>query len=212
MRISVHIGPDGATTDRLQGVLSAKRDGLVSKGILYARSPGNKNHTRLFMAVSDPDNIDLLRHHRGYGPADAQDRLRAAVAAELAAEIARHKPKHLILSAAQLGSALSRPSEIARLHDLLSPLSDDIRIVAHVDEPGRVLVQHYAEQLSDGRIAPLDVELGLSDAPCWWDACLDAMPEADPEAGIFSAVHGPPFWLDYTQLVAHWEAAFGRAP
>jgi len=210
MRISVHIGPDGATTDRLQGVLSAKRDGLVSKGILYARSPGNKNHTRLFMAVSDPDNIDLLRHHRGYGPADAQDRLRAAVAAELAAEIARHKPKHLILSAAQLGSALSRPSEIARLHDLLSPLSDDIRIVAHVDEPGRVLVQHYAEQISDGRIAPLDVELGLSDAPCWWDACLDAMPEADPEAGIFSAVHGPPFWLDYTQLVAHWEAAFGK--
>mgnify|MGYP005835589583 FL=1 len=61
MKIIVHIGPDGTATDRLQRVLHAKRDQLKSKGVLYARTPGARNHTRLFMAVSAPDAVDTLR-------------------------------------------------------------------------------------------------------------------------------------------------------
>jgi len=65
MRIYLHIGLEQVGADRLQSVLAAKRDQLASKGVLFARAPGNKNHTRLFMAVKDPAHIDPRRFNRG---------------------------------------------------------------------------------------------------------------------------------------------------
>lgn len=156
MRIHLHIGLEHVGADRLQSVLASKRDQLISKGLLFARSPGNKNHTRLFMAVTDPDHIDPLRYNRGYITGDKQKTLHDALAGDLAKEIAQHQPKDLILSASQLGVSLSRKSELERLYALLSPLSDDIRVIAHVDEQAKVLVRHYAEQILEGRGVSLD--------------------------------------------------------
>ena len=62
MRILVHIGPEQVGAAALQRVLADKRDQLAGKGVLYARAPGNRNHTKLFMAVTDPDHVDPLRH------------------------------------------------------------------------------------------------------------------------------------------------------
>ena len=106
MRIFVHIGLDGPATDRMQHVLDAKRNQLTGKGIRYARSPGARNHTRLFMAVTDPDRIDSLRFSRGYGPAEKQATLRKDVARGLLREVEQHDPQVLILSAHQLGTSL----------------------------------------------------------------------------------------------------------
>ena len=66
MRIYLHIGLEHVGADRLQKVLADKREQLRSKSILFPRSPGSRNHTRLFMAVTDPDHIDPLRFNRGY--------------------------------------------------------------------------------------------------------------------------------------------------
>ena len=87
MRIVVHIGPDGPTSDRMQRVLDARRDQLRGKGVLFARSPGARNHTRLFMAVSDPDAVDVLRFNRGYIAPDKQAVLREDVARKLLEEV-----------------------------------------------------------------------------------------------------------------------------
>ena len=84
MRIVLHIGLEELSAARLQSVLAAKRDQLIGKGVLFARSPGNKNHTRLFMAVTDPGHVDPLRFNRGYIPVEKQDVLRATVAEDLA--------------------------------------------------------------------------------------------------------------------------------
>ncbi|WP_420013767.1 hypothetical protein [Tateyamaria sp.] len=46
MKIHLHIGLEQVGADRLQSVLALKREQLLTKGILFARSPGNKNHTR----------------------------------------------------------------------------------------------------------------------------------------------------------------------
>ncbi|KPN63335.1 hypothetical protein AKJ29_11705 [Aliiroseovarius crassostreae] len=136
MRIVLHIGLEQCGAERLQEVLDAKRDQLTDKGVLYARSPGRKNHTRLYMAVTDPDRVDILRHNRGYAPADKQDMLRRQVGEDLLKEVEKHRPETLILSASQL-CTLPYDSEIARLKSLLQPLSDDIQVIAHVDEQGR---------------------------------------------------------------------------
>lgn len=209
MRIYLHIGPEEVSASRLQSVLSDKREQLIRKGVLYARSPGNKNHTCLFMAVTDPASVDPLRFNRGYITAEKQNVLRDAVAADLAREVAQHTPDTLILSCAQLGAGLRSTSELGRLHALLAPLSDDIRIVAHVDLPARMLARAYAEQILEGRGLPLQAELDLAGADSWWHAALDASPAIDPAAGVFAQTQAPNHWVDLAGLVGFWETAFG---
>lgn len=209
MRIHLHIGLEHVGAQRLQDVLASKRDQLISKGVLFARAPGNKNHTRLFMAVTDPDHIDPLRYNRGYITGEKQKTLHDALVADLQKEVAQHQPTDLILSASQLGTSLSRVSELERLRAILAPLSDDIRIIAHVDEQAKLLVRHYHEQILEGRGVPLDLEMSLAGTKTWWADCLASHPKIEPQAGVFAENQGAPFWLDYAQLVSFWENVFG---
>ena len=208
MRVYVHIGVEHCGADRIQAVLEAKRDQLAGKGVLFPKSFGKKNQTRLYMALTDPDHVDVLRHNRGYGDAVRQAALTASVAQDLAAEIAAAKPETLILSASQL-CTLSSISELERLRAMLAPHSDDIRILAHVDEQARVLAQVYAEQITSGRTASLAVELAMAGSTDWRGDCLAAWPALQPETNAFPEVQSPPFWLDYAALAEHWDSVFG---
>ena len=209
MRIMLHIGPEDVGTTRLQSVLADKREGLEAKGILFPRAPGGINHTRLYMAVSDPDHIDPLRFNRGQIAAEAQAALRDTLRLELARDVERVQPNVMILSASQLGASLHRVSELERLRDLLTPLSEDIRIVAHVDEPARLLARFYAAQVMEGRAHSLDQELALADGPDWWTGAIAHVSQIDPEAGVFLETQAPPFWLDFQRLQTFWEGVFG---
>ena len=139
MRIDLHIGFSEAGADALQAAMAEKREQLLRQGILFPAALGKKNHTRLYMAVTEPEHIDPLRFARGFLIAEKQELLRDAVKEDLARDIAEHRPDKIILSATQLGSSLWRPSELERLRKLLATFSKDIRVIAHVDEPARVL-------------------------------------------------------------------------
>ena len=206
--IHLHIGLDGQATARLQAVLAEKREQMLSKGILFPRAAGARNHTRLFMAVTDPDHVDALRYNRGHADPARQAALRAELATTLARDIATHQPRAVILSASHLGQSLARRSELERLRELLAPLGDEIRLHAHVDAPARMLARHYAAQVMEGRSRPLTLEQGL-DAGEWWDAALAEAPVIDPAQGDFFETETPPFWLDLPRLVQHWEGVFG---
>ena len=96
------------------------------------------------------------------------------------------------------------------LKALLAPLSQDIRIVAHVDEQARALVRHYGDQILDGRPQPLDREMELAPSESWWNACMNTLPPIVPQNGCFEETQGAPFWLDYRRLVGFWEDVFGE--
>ncbi|MEM9551558.1 MAG: glycosyltransferase family 2 protein [Pseudomonadota bacterium] len=209
MRISLHIGPDMRLAHRICAVLGDRRDRLRKKGVLFARSPGSGNHTRLFMAMTDPARLDPLRFNRGYITQGAQADLRDRVTRDLAREITETDPDLLILAAWQLGASMYRRSEISRVADWLRQWSNDIRIVAHLRPPAEQLLAHYALQIGEGRAVPLQRDLDLLEAPDWWDAARSAMPAIDPLKGQFEETQGPVFWLDYARLVTEWEAAFG---
>ncbi|MBY5932296.1 glycosyltransferase family 2 protein [Tateyamaria omphalii] len=209
MQIHLHIGLEQVGADRLQNVMAAKRDQLTSKGVLYSRALGNKNHTRLYMAVTDPAHIDPLRYNRGYITGDKQQVLHDTVASDLAKEVAQFSPDHLILSASQLGVSLVSKSELERLKALLAPLSSDIRVVAHIDEPAKLLTRHYSEQIMEGRGSSLAQELAIAGSKTWWADALAAAPRINPQAGVFIENQAPPCWLDYTALERHWNAVFG---
>ncbi|WP_299591766.1 glycosyltransferase family 2 protein [uncultured Tateyamaria sp.] len=209
MQIHLHIGLEQVGADRLQNVLAAKRDQLITKGVLYSRALGNKNHTRLFMAVTEAAHIDPLRYNRGYITDDKQKVLHDTVASDLAKEVAQFSPDHLILSASQLGVSLVSKSELERLKALLTPLSNDIRIVAHIDEPAQLLARRYGEQIMEGRGTSLTQELDLSSSKMWWADALAAAHRINPQAGVFIENQAPPCWLDYAALERHWNAVFG---
>ncbi|MDX1781103.1 MAG: glycosyltransferase family 2 protein [Thalassovita sp.] len=209
MRIYLHIGLEQTGAARLQEVMAEKRDQLAVQGYLLPRSPGRQNHTRLFMAVTDPDHVDPLRFNRGFISAEKQAALFNDVQQRLIREVAEKQPDALILSASQLGGSLARRSEIERLQKLLAPLSDDFRIIAHIDEQGRLLARHYAAQVLAGRAAPLSLELDMAGTTDWWDDALLDGHEIVPQNGQFLETQCPPFWLDYPRLQAEWEAAFG---
>ncbi|WP_407492712.1 glycosyltransferase family 2 protein [Pseudooceanicola sp. MF1-13] len=209
MKIHLHIGLEGCGTIRLQDVMAEKRAQLESKGVLFPKVPGPQNHTRLFMAVTAPENVDPLRFNRGFITADKQKALRDQLTEQLAQDVARAKPDILILSAAQLASGLVARSEMETLRDMLTPLSSDITVTAHIDEPARLLTRAYAAQVMEGRGIGLNAELELADQPNWWKACLDATPATEAENGIFLRNQAPAFWLDYQELAARWELVFG---
>jgi glycosyl transferase family 2 len=209
MRIYLHIGLQHVGADRLQQVLADKREQLRAKSTLFPRAPGPRNHTRLFMSMTDPDHIDPLRYNRGYITDEKQAVLREALIGDLNREVDQARPETLILSASQLGTGLSRVSELERLRDMLTPLSEDIRIVAHVDQQAKLLARHYADQVMEGRAVPLSRDLDLAANTDWWQACLDQVPAIDPQAGVFEETQSAAFWLDYTALVAFWEGVFG---
>ncbi|WP_293573133.1 glycosyltransferase family 2 protein [Phaeobacter sp.] len=211
-RIILHIGPDYLGAQRLQAALAAGRDQLRSHGILFPRSPGRQNHTRLFMAITNPDHVDPLRYNRGFRDAASQSKLRERLMSDLDREVSVARPDVILLSAEQLGSQIHREEEMARLRDLLGRFSADISVVAHVPEPAEGLLRGYAGQLAEGRSLPLTRDLEcLAQPGCWWDLCLEdlATREIDPRAGLFETTQIAPFWLDYASLQSRWEAVFG---
>ncbi|WP_375690342.1 glycosyltransferase family 2 protein [Pseudooceanicola sp. LIPI14-2-Ac024] len=206
MIIQLHIGMDAGHAARLQSVLADKRKQLAGKGVLFPRSPGTLNHTRLFMAVTGP--VDSLRHNRGFATPDRQAALAREVTAALRAEVEAAEPEVLILSAAQLGPGLAERAELDRLRAMLAPLSGDIRIVAHLRDQAHAFAAHYAGQVIDGRATGPEVELALRDAPDWWAAALAAAPRPDAARAVYFDVQAPAFWLDYEALANHWKQAF----
>ncbi|EBA15290.1 hypothetical protein RSK20926_16577 [Roseobacter sp. SK209-2-6] len=209
MRIYLHIGLEHAGAERLQKLLIKKRDKLQRNGVLFPRAPGASNHTRLFMAVTDPEHIDPLRYNRGYISEGKQAKLYRELSEELQQEVAQAKPDVMILSASQLGAKLHRKSELERLKALLSPHSHDIIPVAHIDEPAHALAWNYSSQILEGRDRTLSQELSLVGAENWWQDCLNTLPRIAPQAGQFEETQGAPFWLDYSALEQHWNAVFG---
>lgn len=209
MQIYLHIGLEQVGAARIQQVLADKREQLEGKGILFPRSAGAKNHTRLYMAVTDPDHVDTLRFNRGHTAPERQKALFTAVQRSIVRDAATTRPGKLILSASQLGASLARRSELERLKALLAPLEAEVKIVAHIDEQARLLARRYAAQVMEGRATSLEREMDMAGSADWWDDALLDGHKIVPEHGEFLEIQHPPFWLDYPRLQSEWEAVFG---
>jgi hypothetical protein len=192
MRIYLHIGPESCGAERIQQVLDDKRDNLLGRGVLVPNCLGGRNHTRLFMAMTDPEHVDLLRCNRGFITAQKQGLLRDKLTTELQNEIARTAPHTMIITAAQLAGALTSPTELHRLKELLNRHSTDIRIVAWVQEQSQVLARHYARQVLEGRTASLATELNLAGTEDWWHERFNDLMAQEPFRALFGRLHMAP--------------------
>ncbi len=208
MKIYLHIGLGYCGAAQIQAVMDHKREQLAKKSVLYPSSPGRKNHTKLFMSVTDPQHVDPLRSHRGHGTVQQQALLREKLQQGLAAEIAQVNPKSMILCAYQLSIGLVHDSELLRLREFVCQFSKDVTIVMHLDEQARVLARHYSEQIMFGRYASLDQELKLV-VDDWYAKTIQAYGKPVQGQNQFPEVQAAPFWLDYKALISRWAVVFG---
>jgi hypothetical protein len=204
--LTLLIGPTEKTAMRFRSLLKQKAGPLGKKGIVAP----DWNHVRLYAACAEANEVGMLRYRRGLDNPLVQKTLTAEFISLFEKELPALEGNHLVLASAQLGNLLFSPEETARLHALLSPYFRNIRIVAHVDEQARFLVQHYTYAVLEGRHTPLDQEIALAGQNDWWAGALAMRGKTDPYTGVFNDIHAPPFWLDFNALLALWETAFGQ--
>ena len=209
MKITLLLTPEALGAARMGQVLSARRGALARSGVLVPKTAGERSHSRLFMAVTDPDHVDPLRAARGLASPGAQARLTENLHRDLGAEIASATPDHLLLALPQAVPSLARPAELRRLRDFLAGFSTDIRLVCHVEDQARVLARHHFDQVLGGRSSGLQAELALSQEDDWRAGALAQWQPPQPERNAFAEIDAPPFWLDWQALAAEWEQVFG---
>jgi Glycosyl transferase family 2 len=206
MRLTLLIGPNEKAAARFRAMFKQKAAALEKQGIWVPEW----NHVRLYAACAETSDVTSLRHKRGMDSALVQQTMAHEFQTLFDKELPEAPADHVVFSAAQLGSLLTKPSEIKRLHGLLAPYFDDIQIVAHVEEQARALAAHYITAILDGRRHSLQQELDLAKGSNWWAGALALRQGPDTFAGLFDDVQHPPHWLDYAALLDHWETAFGK--
>lgn len=204
--LTLLIGPTEKSAMRFRSLLKEKSGPLAKKGIIAPAW----NHVRLYAACAEAGEITMLRYRRGLDNPLVQQTLTAEFINLFEKELPQMAGKHVVLVSAQLGNLLFSPNEIARLHDLITPYFNHIRIVAHVEEQARFLAQHYSFAVLEGRDIPLDQEMALAEQPDWWAGALAMRGRSEPLFGVFDDIHAPPCWLDYQTLLNLWEEVFGK--
>ncbi len=205
MRLTLLIGPSETAAARFRQLLLGNADTLLRQGIYAPKW----NHLRLYVACAEADEICLTRHQYGFDSPLMQSTFASDLAALITKELAEVRVDQVVLSAAELGNLLSTPRELARLKALFAPHFDDIQIVAHVAEQARALAQHFSHAVTEGRRCSLTQEIELAAQEHWWQGALALRGKNQPHFGLFNDIQQPPFWLDYTALLALWEDTFG---
>lgn len=210
MRVVVFIGLPYCGLEEFQTELFDHREALLSQGVLVPQFGKKRSHSRLYMAVSDPDRPDPLRYMRGFAQSDQQDKLRRALRDDLVAARQSHpEASSMVLASSHLATLPNR-SELDRLKALLDPVSQDVSIFLTIGEQARLLLRHYDDAVQAGRTRPLADELDLARSGGDWSArALSDWTAAQATPGRFAEVFAIPHWIDHAAVAARWQDAFG---
>jgi hypothetical protein len=181
----LHIGTTKTGSTSIQAVLARNRAALAAQGVLYPKSPGDAQHDLLAYALMENH---VLRNRldtslwMGLSPEVRIAQFRQ----EFADEIRGAPPgiKQVIVSTEFIYILLRQPSEVQRLHDLLAPLFDTIKVVIYLRRQDAHFTSLYTQLLRSGEVVAPD-QLKMRPRP----------------------LHE----LDYQKMLDRWVAVFGRA-
>ncbi|WP_434340558.1 hypothetical protein [Motilimonas cestriensis] len=150
MKAILHIGTEKTGTTSLQHFFSNNRQVLSQQGILYARSPGDENHLKLYTYALDDDKQDDAYIYRGLQELSKRQQWRATFQHELKQEI-KHAAQQgihtVIFSNEHCHSRLTRENEIQRLKELLEPLFSEIAVSVYLRRQDQLAVSLFSTKL-----------------------------------------------------------------
>lgn len=180
----LHIGTTKTGSTSIQAVLARNRAALAAQGVLYPKSPGDPQHDLLAFALME-NHVQRDRMEtslwRGLAPEvriaqfhqELDDELRAAPAGT----------RRVIISTEFIYILLRQPSEVQRLHDLLAPHFDSMKVVVYLRRQDAHFTSLYTQLLRSGEVVAPD-QLKMRPRP----------------------LHE----LDYAKMLDRWVAVFGR--
>jgi hypothetical protein len=176
VRIILHIGVEKTGTTAIQAFCAGNAAALRQGGVLYPGGFANRKHAEITAAVTR--SKDILKR-RGW-PTDADPAaVKADVMGRLEAAVRRTRPEALLLSSEHLSSRIKDQAGVAALKAMLSPLSDNFRIVVYLRRQDDLLPSLYSTIVKAGGSGGLE--------------------EAEERAT----------WLDFDAMLQPWEAEFG---
>lgn len=189
MKLVCHIGIAEAAAAHIQDSLAANNDWLLTHGLAYADllSP-TPNHITLFFACAS--EVHRLAQDYGLSSPKALADFRVELAAHIDAQIADPPARAhtLVMSSPALTGLMRREGEIARLHELLAPRFEEVKILVYVRRQDDALLLKYNELIRRGQ--------SRATFPDFVETCLGS--------------DNPMPHLDYQRALAPWLRVWGR--
>jgi len=152
----LHIGTEKTGSTALQTVSGKNRDTLMRHGILYPRTPGERNHVKLTVFAADGPNTLNLRRLAGLVPDDKYKSFKAHFADELRSEVLASQCTRIYLSNEHLSSRLISAQEVRRLATIVRPLADVVKIVVYLRPQPELFLSSYSTAIKAGRTKALE--------------------------------------------------------
>lgn len=149
----LHIGVEKTGSTSIQSALSKNRQKLLSHGVLYPRTLGEKSHIKAY-ALASESGMDEVKSQSGFDSLASIESARLRLLEQLADEISSNDPKIVCISNEHCSSRLLLRSEIRRLATLVQSFCDNIKVVIYLRRQGDALRSAYSTYVKTGGTAP----------------------------------------------------------
>ncbi len=174
-RIVLHIGAEKTGTKSIQEFFHLNRGIFAAEGVVYPKSLGRKNHTRLFLfAANDENDNRNLRIIENLGDNTNFNTFRRDLARKLFNEI--NCATTVVISNEHLSSRLRSSAEVKKVKNLLKSFGP-VEIVVYLRPQEQLIVSSFSTRIKSGEIgAELTIPLS-SDAYFNYDTMLSRWEE-----------------------------------
>ena len=154
MKLALHIGTATTDTATLQAWFSGNRVGLGAQGLWYPLSPGADSHRKLTAYARDTSKPDPIFGQFGIRSQQSHTAFRKKLREDMIRELdTSHARGHRqwLMSSELLHTKINTPEMIARLHDLLAPLFDEITVYLHLRPQVDMLIAFASQRCRMGK-------------------------------------------------------------
>lgn len=162
-RAIIHAGTEKTGTTAIQHALADNRQALAERGVIYPRSFGAVNHTRLVAAAEDDGVVDNIKSHLQATRRETEAELRASLRQDAAEELGADPDWHtLVISSELIHSRLHTPSEIERLCSFFQEHVDEISVIVVLRRQDQLALSRFSSAIRSGHTGYDDVFEDLS--------------------------------------------------
>jgi hypothetical protein len=151
--IILHIGLEKTGSTSIQMFLDDHKDMLRWQGIACSGCLGWFNHKLLAAYAMDDGSRDVAVTSAGIESPQSHHAFRERTRGHVLGEIAHSEASRHLITSEDL-SRLATPGEVRRVHDLLSPMCDRLRVVVFLRRQDRLAVSRHYWLLVNGGVPP----------------------------------------------------------
>ncbi len=150
-KLILHVGCEKTGTTTIQKALYNSSSRLAEAGIIFPKSLGYINHTKIIAAAQDDDVLDNIRAHIFANTGMSLKRFRIDLKRKLQQELNNHEPWHtLIVSTELIHSRIVNKNEVKRLFEIFENNVSNIEIIVFLRRQDELALSRFSTALMAG--------------------------------------------------------------